>query len=213
MGVKSKSKIGDRFGYLTLTSHAFNKDGRGYYGFKCDCGNVCIKLLANLSQTANCGCKTAQLRREARLKYAMPQEHKRVYHIWENMKQRCLNPNTPKYHNYGGRGITICAEWISFKPFLQWALSNGYNTGLTLNRKDNDGIYSPNNCEWITNMEQQSNTRKTVMITHNGETLHLAEWARRSGVHRAILGDRIKRWGDIEKALTTPVKHHGRRSV
>lgn len=209
MGIQVKAKQGDRYGYLTFMEFSFRKGKRAYYRFVCDCGKVCEKMLAGVGPTSSCGCRTFEMRSAGRKKYAMPQEHKRVYHIWENMKQRCLNPNTPKFHNYGGRGIAICDEWLSFKPFLQWALSNGYSDGLTLNRKNNGGNYHPENCEWITNMQQQSNTRKTVHITYNGQSLHLSEWARRIGVDRSVLRYRINKWGDIHKALTTPLKHHG----
>ena len=84
----------------------------------------------------------------------------RLYNIWSLMKARCLNFNNPSYLNYGGRGITICTEWLEFIPFKDWALSNGYTDNLTINRIENDGNYEPSNCNWITCKEQQKNKRK-----------------------------------------------------
>ena len=82
-----------------------------------------------------------------------------IHNSWCNMKGRCLNKNHPKYHRYGGRGITVCAEWMDFKNFLEWSLNNGYKKGLSIDRIDNDGNYCPENCQWITHEE---NSRKKV---------------------------------------------------
>lgn len=116
----------------------------------------------------------------------------RLYHIWENMKQRCFNPKTPKYHNYGGRGITICEDWINYISFKEWAVNNGYDLKLTLDRKDNNLNYCPENCQWITNFEQQANKRDSRFITYQGETLIVSEWARRFNLNRGIILYRLK---------------------
>ena len=81
----------------------------------------------------------------------------RLYQCWSDMKQRCNNPHNQFYARYGGRGILYCKEWDSFPPFMEWALSNGYNDSLTLDRIDNDGNYCPSNCKWSTQSEQASN--------------------------------------------------------
>ena len=85
----------------------------------------------------------------------------RLYEIWQGIKSRCLNPNKKRFKDYGGRGITICNEWLEFIPFRDWSLSNGYSDNLTIDRMENNGNYEPNNCQWVTYME---NNRKQKQI-------------------------------------------------
>ncbi|WP_238917369.1 hypothetical protein [Clostridium sp. YIM B02555] len=101
----------------------------------------------------------------------------RIYNIWSNMKQRCTNLRNSQYKNYGGRGISVCDEWInSYSSFKEWALSNGYKDNLTIDREDNNGNYEPNNCRWVTRKVQQRNTRANVNITIDGTTKCIKEW-------------------------------------
>ena len=83
----------------------------------------------------------------------------RLYNAWRDMKNRCLNPNNIGYSNYGGRGITVCDEWLEYKPFHDWACSNGYMDDLFIDREDNDMGYSPSNCRFVTRQVQQANRR------------------------------------------------------
>lgn len=134
----------------------------------------------------------------------------RMYRIWSDMKSRCNNQNRPKYARYGGRGITVCSEWMSdFQAFYNWAMENGYQDDLSIDRIDNDGNYCPENCRWITMREQAANKSTNHYITHEGMTLTMTEWARRIGIPREVLKDRICRYGwEHERALTTPVRKH-----
>ena len=84
----------------------------------------------------------------------------KLYVCWVNMKQRCLNKNHRDFYQYGGRGITVCDEWLAYKPFAEWALSNGYSDELTLDRVDNNAGYCPQNCRWVTMQQQCTNRRK-----------------------------------------------------
>lgn len=92
----------------------------------------------------------------------------RLYHIWTAMKQRCSNPSNARFDDYGGRGISVCTEWLSFDAFASWSVANGYADQLTIDRIDVDGGYAPENCRWIPAHEQASNRRGNVRISFNG---------------------------------------------
>ncbi len=93
-----------------------------------------------------------------------------LYNVWKSMRQRCNNPKCHDYRWYGGLGITVCDEWNDYEAFEQWAIKNGYKLGLTIDRNDENYSYSPNNCLWITIVEQQKHKRNRIMLTHNGDT-------------------------------------------
>lgn len=129
------------------------------------------------------------------------------------MKARCFNPNAISYPNYGGKGITICDEWLTFPPFRDWAMSHGYDDALTIDRIDNSKGYSPSNCRWATVTEQANNRRTSHFVTYNGETLTLIQWARKLNVSYPLLFQRVKRGWDFEKAITTPAQVRRKRKV
>lgn len=130
--------------------------------------------------------------------------HSRLYQIWNAMKQRCSNPKAISFPRYGGRGITVCVEWEnSFEAFRDWSMSNGYSDELTIDRIDNGGNYEPLNCRWVTNKEQQNHTSYNHLITHNGKTLNVTQWAELLGIPRNVLYNRIRRGWNIEKIITT----------
>lgn len=144
---------GRRFSYLTVTEFVgMNKNGHALWECRCDCGNTKIvpshKLLDG--EYKSCGCMHH--------KYGHGKTETRLYHIWRTMKARCLNVNSQKYKNYGGRGITICDEWKNnFQAFYDWATSHGYTEEMSIDRVDVDMGYRPSNCQWITTSE---NSRK-----------------------------------------------------
>lgn len=131
----------------------------------------------------------------------------RLYRIWSSMKTRCNNPNCRIYMRYGGRGITICDEWQrDFAAFREWAISNGYSEELTIDRINNDEGYSPENCRWATTKEQNRNRRDNRLLTLNGNTKPLAEWAEIAGLNIPTLHKRVVKLGwSLEKAMTTPL--------
>jgi hypothetical protein len=132
-------------------------------------------------------------------------EHKRLWRIWNGMKRRCLRPNEPRYKDYGGRGITLAQEWLNFDNFAEWALSHGYTDELTIERIDVDGNYCPENCKWITRLEQCKNKRDTLWVMYHGKKVRLQDLAETAVVSYDTVHDRIyKRGWDIERALTTP---------
>ena len=131
----------------------------------------------------------------------------RLYRTWCNMKGRCYRKSMKRYERYGGRGITVCKEWKdSFEIFKEWALSNGYSDNLTLDRIDNNGNYCPENCRWITNKEQQSNKSDNHLITYNGKTQTITQWAEELGMSGKSFEKRIRVWKDIKRAIETPVQ-------
>lgn len=138
----------------------------------------------------------------------------RLNKIWRMMRQRCYNQNDQAYKNYGGKGVKVCEEWHTFKFFMEWALNNGYQDGLTIERKDSNGDYCPSNCEWITRAENCRRARKGKpggrkgtgkVIEFNGESKTIQRWAEEIGIKDTTLHQRIANWG-IEKALTTKPK-------
>jgi hypothetical protein len=132
----------------------------------------------------------------------------RLYSIWKAMKTRCFNPNFAAYARYGGRGITVCKEWVDdFLAFQKWALANGYSDDLTLDRIDTNKSYCPENCRWASYKEQANNTRRNIKITVNGETGTVAEICRKYSVNHFLVYDRITRLGwEPEKAIFTPAR-------
>lgn len=115
----------------------------------------------------------------------------RLYAAWESMKRRCSNPNTKSYDRYGGRGIAVCGEWADFVSFANWAMSNGYADHLTLERNDPNKGYSPDNCRWATQKEQQNNRTNNHFITIDGITKTIAEWSDVSGIKQKTILSRI----------------------
>lgn len=139
----------------------------------------------------------------------------KLFRIWSNMKNRCTNPNCEHFDRYGGRGITICDEWQkNFIAFYEWSISNGYSDNLTLDRKNNDKGYSPDNCRWVTSKTQANNTSRCKFITIDGERKTMREWCDITGVNYNTARDRINRghWDPVE-AVTTPSNLKFRKKV
>jgi len=121
----------------------------------------------------------------------------RLYACWTNMKSRCDNPNSQFYERYGGRGITYCKEWKKFEPFMEWALANGYSDSLTLDRIDNDGNYSPDNCKWSTQQEQAIN--KSHLANKTGYVGVRACYRKGKDGERKFIGYRACVWRGMKE--------------
>ena len=200
MGRPFNDLTGLRFGRLTVTelSERTGKNGERYWKCECDCGSTkdvsASALLSGYSKS--CGCLKKELLQNSRSK------NKRLYQVWQDMKQRCYNPKNKYYRRYGGRGISVCEEWLKeYEPFYQWAISNGYEKGLQLDRTDNDGNYCPENCRWATPKQNSNNRSCIVFITYAGETHTRTEWAEITGIPLGTIKKRYKNGKTPEEIL------------
>jgi hypothetical protein len=180
------------------------------------CGTIHLVLGMHLRRgsSRSCGCANRDRMRQGLLRnFIHGMTGTTEYTIWLHMKQRCLNPKAPDYHNYGGRGITICPRWQdSFEAFFA-DMGPRPSPQYTMERVRNMDGYSPDNCVWGTAVDQGRNRRTNHMLTLHGDTLCITEWAHRTGIHKATLRSRkLRQWSD-EEALTTPVRGHNTLSL
>lgn len=183
---------GQRFGRLTV----IKRDEKNYKKWicRCDCGNItktdgyCIRH----GQIKSCGCYHRELCGNQHRKHGMVKT--RLYHILGKMKQRCYNPQSDNYKWYGGKGVTICKEWLDNpETFIKWALSHGYTDNLTIDRIDGNKNYEPSNCRWITIKEQQRNRCNTIYVEYKGTIMPLTKASELCGIKRATLAYRLKK--------------------
>lgn len=128
----------------------------------------------------------------------------KLYPVWCAMKERCYNTNNKKYSRYGGRGIVVCDEWKDdFQSFYDWSIANGYREGLTIDRIDNNGNYEPANCRWLTRAEQNRNYSRNHLITYQGETKCLTDWADEFGINRGTVLYRLKAGKTLNEVFST----------
>jgi hypothetical protein len=171
----------------------------------CSCGKS--KYIASSSlrrgATKSCGCLKKEEMREKRTTHNMSDTI--VYTRWATMIQRCGNPHDRSYRHYGGRGIKVCASWKKFENFFK---DMGHPPkGLELERINNDGDYTPENCTWVTRKEQTNNCRKNRVLTFNGVHRTESQWAEEMGISVQTLSNRINQMGwSIEKAISTPLR-------
>ncbi|MDE5415496.1 hypothetical protein [Alkalihalobacterium chitinilyticum] len=129
--------------------------------------------------------------------------NRRLYKIWYDMKRRCYNQNSRNYRNYGGRGIEVCDQWLSdFAEFYHWAMENGYDDRLQLDRIDVNGDYEPINCRFATHQEQQNNRRNNRLIKIGNETFTCAQVCRKYGINPKTFHSRLKRGWTGQKLLS-----------
>lgn len=159
---------GMKFGRLTVVQETPALKGRRRFTCVCECGAGLTDISASdllYGNTKSCGCLQRDITVARSTKHGGTPRGKRerLYRIWHHMKERCLVVNTKEYKHYGARGITVCREWMDYETFRTWALGNGYKDDLTIERKDVDGNYCPENCTWIPRAEQPKNRRKCLV--------------------------------------------------
>lgn len=205
--------------FIDLTGQRFEKlkvikkDGVDKYGnvkwfCECECGEKIIVNGHSLrsKNTKSCGCSQRERTSDSSVKHGM--FGTKLYRAWAHAKERCYNPNTKNYKDYGGRGIKMCDEWKNdSNKFIKWALNNGFDSNsygddCTLDRIDVNGDYCPENCRWVNKREQMNNTRTNHYLTYKGETKTLAQWSRELGIKYHIVLNRVnkKNWG-IEELI------------
>ena len=201
------------FGRLTVIKRAKDQISpagkhRVMWTCRCECGRTKDVNADNLKsgKTLSCGCLQKQRAKECIMKHG--DTDSRLYAIWCAIKRRCYRDYDPHYARYGGRGIKMCEEWReSYAAFMEWALANGYRYDAkrgecTLDRIDNDGDYTPENCRWVSHKIQSNNKSTNHLITLNGETHTIAEWAEIFGMRYCKLYQRLYKYGyDIGKAV------------
>lgn len=190
---------GKKFGKLEVIGVHDTGSRKTYYVCRCDCGNVkVVRADALISgATKSCGCiKKEQDKTNLTANHKHKMSGTRIYETWQDMKRRCYNKQNARYDRYGGRGITVCDEWLNnFQSFYDWAISNGYSDDLTIDRIDNDGNYEPSNCRWSTAKEQCNNRGSNINITIGNATKSLRCWCEIFNVDYKKVHARYKRNG------------------
>ena len=211
-----KDLIGKKFGrLLVLKRLENNKYSRAVWLCQCDCGKSHIVEGSHLlnGTIKSCGCYNIDRTKETHTKHGLSKS--KIYSVLHTMINRCYNSNDTNYPNYGGRGITVCDEWLDkangFMNFYNWAMQNGYDENAprgqcTIGRIDVNGNYEPSNCRWVDMKVQANNTRTNRYMTFNGITRTLKEWSDYLNISYKCLESRLRRGWSIEKTLTAPLK-------
>lgn len=205
--VPARNPVGSRHHLFVITgTPEYRVKDRSYtFPAKCDCGTEFTAIWRGGFEARSCGCWATEKKRQANLKHG--ESTHPLYKVWQHAIARCTDPRIKAYPNYGGRGITFCDEWRNdFMVFKAWAHANGWKKGLDLDRTDNDGPYSPENCRFVTRKVNLRNKRNTVRVTAFGEVKTRAEWAEdpRCVVTRWTLESRLQAGWEPERAITAP---------
>jgi hypothetical protein len=197
---------GMKFGRLAIVEETPSVKKQRRFTCICDCGRQKNVRLHDLlaAKIRSCGCLHNEGNSTTHGLSRVRGKITKLYQVWGKMRERCLNPNNNDFAYYGGRGITVCPEWMNFQDFHAWAAATGYREELTIERLDNNKGYSPNNCKWATRKEQSNNKRNNILITFKGHTKTLRQWADHIGVPISRLKSRYKLGWSPEELLTIP---------
>ena len=176
---------------------------------ECRCGAVVTRLLTRIKKLRikSCGCLKVEklVKRSLIHGHTMHDKRSGAYTSWRDMRTRCLNKNNKDYHIYGGRGIKVCENWSKFENF--YSDMGERPKGLTLDRIDNNRDYSPDNCRWATQKEQNRNKRTNHIIHFQGMKTTITDLAEKSGIKLATLQSRLKSGWSLERAINAPVRY------
>lgn len=204
----SNIRIGQRFGFLTVTAHAGVRGRNHYWTCVCQCGKSSDKRADVLAKggVKSCGCLMPQLVSMNNKEHGESSRNEfggytKEYRAWAQARNRCTNPKNGSYSDYGARGIKMCERWMLFTNFLEDM--GRAPPGTSIDRyPNNNGNYEPNNCRWATDIEQNNNTRANVLFPYRGKQLTLAAIARLNGIHKSTLWGRVRGKGeDLHTAI------------
>ncbi len=197
----TKDLVGLKFGRWTVLGLSTESSTRTHK-FDCVCSCGTQKTIAKSSlvkgSSKSCGCLMLENAGKQVKTHGMVGTPE--YYVWANMLARCRNPNSQYWANYGGRGIKVCPEWLSFGTFF--ADMGLRPEGTSLDREDNDKDYCKNNCRWATPVEQACNTTRNVFLTYEGMTKSVSQWARAKGIPASTIGYRLKAGATVDVALS-----------
>lgn len=194
------SIVGKRQGNLVVLSHfKKGKSNSNYFCCQCDCGRI-SEVRANHffnDKQTTCG--------RYHKKYENSKIGEKLYNTWNRMIHRCYDPKNHKYYRYGARGISVCDEWkTDYDTFYNWAMNNGYQEGLSIDRINNDENYEPSNCRWATRKQQQRNMSRNKIIEYKGKNKCVSEWCEELNLYYPTIISRFYKGWSAEKAFSCP---------
>ena len=197
---------GNRYGILTVLSYSKTIKNKAFFKVQCDCGIIKDVSSPDLKagKILSCGCLGKIHRKIGTTKHGGC--YTRLYKIWSNMKARCFIKSSIDWKWSCARGITICDDWLDFDCFRKWAYNNGYADNLTIERKDFNGNYEPNNCTWIPLERQNCNTRKNHFLTYHGKTQCISDWCRELNLSKNMLYNRLRKGYSVDRAIKESVR-------
>ena len=190
-----KDLTGLKFNRPTALNKVDDPNGRDVWLFRCDCGTekVILRKSVTSGRTKSCRCLSNELAKVRNSSHGHTRNYSssKIYEVWCNMRRRCLDPKNKSYKHYGGRGITVCERWLDFSNFYA-DMGDPPSPKHTLDRIDNNGGYCPSNCRWADTATQIRNRRTAFLITYNGVTQNLCDWAKQTGILPDTISSRIK---------------------
>ena len=202
--------LGQKFGRLLVVDQkGRSKQQNVLWLCRCDCGNEVTVNSAYLKSghTSSCGCLKSE---ESIKRFTTHGKTKtRIYNIWASMNQRCLDKRCKSYNSYGGKGIAVCEEWRDFIQFERWAIENGYNESLTIDRIDCFGSYCPENCQWISFEENRKKHKDSIMLSCNRITDPLKTWCDKLGLPTQTVRRFYHKYGkhETERGICNVIDH------